>query len=169
MICLMTGIILVLAAVLDLKTGKIPNWLTAAGIVPGLAYRIWSGGITAESVSGIWHMLLPAAMLWLLFRMHALGAGDVKLFAAVACMSGQSVFISVFLFSFLAAAIYACFKLAVRKELVPCLFRFSQYIRDSAAAKQFMPYPIGDRLSMHFAAAILAGYFITMGVMGCSN
>lgn len=176
MIYVILGIVLVCAAILDLRTGKIPNMLIVAGLILGLICRIGAGGIWFVSIwpqntgiSGVLPVLLLAALLWLLFRLHALGAGDVKLFAVIASMSEPTVFISVFLFSFMAAAIYACFKLAVHKELVPCLIRFSQYIRDSVTAKQLMPYPRQDRLSMHFAVAILAGYFMTMGVIGCSN
>lgn len=176
MIYIILGIVLVCAAAADLRTGKIPNRLIVAGFVLGLVCCIWRGitefphiGTGEIRLTGILPVLLSGAMLWLLFRIRALGAGDVKLLAVVACMSGPAVFISVFLFSFMAAAIYACFKLAVHRELVPCLIRFSQYIRDSVTAKQLMPYPRQDKLSMHFSVTVLAGYFMTMGVIGCSN
>lgn len=167
-IYIVIGIVLVFAAIWDVRKGKIPNLLTGAGIVVGMAYRIWQTGISGI-LEGTLQMLIPVALLYLMFRIHALGAGDIKLFMAIACMSGQSVFISIFLSSFVAAAIYAIIKLAVCKELIPSLLRFSQYVCQSVVSGRLMPYPQRDRQVMHFAVSVLAGYILTMGVIVCSN
>lgn len=167
-IYIVIGIVLVLSVIWDVWKGKIPNLLTGTGIAAGLAYRVWQEGLPGL-LEGILQMLIPAALLYLMFRTHTLGAGDIKLFMAIASMSGQSMFISVFLSSFVAAAIYAVIKLTVCKELIPSLLRFSQYICQSVASGKLLPYPQGERQIMHFAAAILAGYILTMGVIVCSN
>lgn len=167
-IYIVIGIVLVLSVIWDVWKGKIPNLLTGAGIVVGIAYRVWQTGISGL-LEGTLQMLIPVALLYLMFRIHALGAGDIKLFMAIACMSGQSVFISIFLSSFMVAAIYAIIKLAVCKELIPSLLRFSQYVCQSVVLGRLMPYPREDRQVMHFAVSILAGYILTMGVIWCSN
>lgn len=168
MIYIVIGIVLVFAAIWDVRKGKIPNLLTGAGIIVGMAHRIWQAGIWGL-LEGTVQMLIPAVLLYLMFRIHALGAGDVKLFMAIACMSGWGIFISVFLSSFLAAAIYAIIKLAVCRELIPCLLRFSQYVCQSVVSGKLMPYPREGGHTMHFAVSVLAGYILTMGVVVCSS
>jgi len=84
------------AAFTDAKRRRIPNWLTGAGILIAFAVHLaiegWSG--LAFSATG---MLAGFTLYFLLYLVRALGAGDVKLMAAVGAFAGASVWLHIFL------------------------------------------------------------------------
>ena len=79
-------LLLVLAAAADIRTHRIPNWLTLAGLAVGLVGNGWlgGGGGLRESLAGIGVASLALA----LYAVRALGAGDVKLLGAVGALMG---------------------------------------------------------------------------------
>jgi prepilin peptidase CpaA len=99
------------AAVHDLLTKKIPNWITGPGIVLGVLMHLALGGFAQAG----WSMLagLVAGLLFLLvYLAGGMGAGDVKLITAIGCLVGigsiKDVLVaSVFLGSILALALAA--------------------------------------------------------------
>jgi prepilin peptidase CpaA len=84
-----------IAAVFDLRTGRIPNELTlvALALAPlSHALSAWRLDGTLESALGaaglsVLGMAIGAAIPLLLFRAGAMGGGDVKLFAAVGAVT----------------------------------------------------------------------------------
>lgn len=85
----MLCVLLVLAAVLDCRTFKIPNWLTGGGLLLGLAgsalfpvqMGIWLSGSLAGAGVGLL-LMLP------LYALKSTGAGDVKLMAMAGAFLG---------------------------------------------------------------------------------
>jgi prepilin peptidase CpaA len=75
-------VLMVVAAVLDLRSRRIPNVVTVAGIVAGLALRV-PLGLDAVG-SGLLGLLLAVPA----FALGALGGGDVKLLAGVGAFMG---------------------------------------------------------------------------------
>ena len=81
-------VILIVAALGDLRTRRIPNRLVALLAVLGLAYAISAEPLLQGALSGGGGMLIGLA-LWLPFyALGWLGAGDVKLFAAAGAWLG---------------------------------------------------------------------------------
>ncbi len=76
-----------IAAVLDLQQHRIPNWLTYPGILLGFALRGvllgWKGLLSA--VAGFF---LVGGIMFLFYLVRAMGAGDVKLMAAIGALTG---------------------------------------------------------------------------------
>jgi prepilin peptidase CpaA len=75
------------AAVLDLRTKKIPNWITGPGILLGILLHLALGGFAQAG----WSLVagLVAGSLFLLFYLAGgMGAGDVKLITAIGCLVG---------------------------------------------------------------------------------
>src|SRR5579871_2663287 len=74
-------------AICDVRTRRIPNWITAPGLLLGLPLHLALGGwrsLLGSAVAG-----LAAGLLFLLFYLAGgMGAGDVKLMAAVCCLAG---------------------------------------------------------------------------------
>jgi prepilin peptidase CpaA len=96
------------AAVTDLWKFKIPNWLTLPLLLSGLIYQAFTGGTPglAGSLAGV---LLGFAVLLPFFLMGGMGAGDVKLMAAVGAWAGAPFTFGLFLISSLFTGVYASF------------------------------------------------------------
>jgi prepilin peptidase CpaA len=83
------------AAVTDFRRRRIPNWLTLGGVSSGLLLHIVTGGWAGLSF-GIEGMLLGFGVYFVFYCLHAMGAGDVKLMAAIGAVVGPSNWITVF-------------------------------------------------------------------------
>jgi prepilin peptidase CpaA len=91
-----------IAAVSDVRTGRIPNRLVAWGLGLGATLPVLSALLSAphgallgvlgeglgEALAGL---IVTAAIPLGLYRMRALGGGDVKLFAAVGSLAGPGL------------------------------------------------------------------------------
>jgi prepilin peptidase CpaA len=115
------------ATVIDLRTRRIPNVLTATMMAGGVA-------LAATGVSGI---SVPASLLGfflgLLFMMPgyalgATGAGDVKLMAAVGALVGSPLIVWAFLFTAVAGGVLAVLVAARRKRLAATLTQTGKFI-----------------------------------------
>lgn len=75
------------AAVEDLRTRRIRNWLTFSLLFSGLAQSFTAGGTVSPGASAL-GFLVGFALPLLLFVIGALGGGDVKLLAALGAWVG---------------------------------------------------------------------------------
>lgn len=95
-----------IAAATDLRRFKVYNVLTLPMLVAGIAASAWSGG-----PAGLGGSLLGASagfvVLAAFFALGGVGAGDVKLFAAIGAWLGPWPTLQVFAASALAAGAYA--------------------------------------------------------------
>jgi len=94
------------AGIIDIRTRRIPNWLCAAGLVAGFAARFYLEGaqgllIAAEGFGLATLIYLP---LWLL---RGMGAGDVKLMAALGAIAGPKQWFVLFIASAIVGAALA--------------------------------------------------------------
>src|SRR5260370_6676067 len=87
------SLVVLVAAVTDLQSRRIPNWLTLPALPAGLIAQTVYG-------DGFWPGLLGAlggfAALFALFAVGAGGAGDVKLFTVVGAFVGIRNLVAVF-------------------------------------------------------------------------
>ncbi len=138
-------VILSLAVVTDFRERRISNRLIALGLCIGLILCI-----LGEGSIGIVHFLvnisIPVILLFLLFQLRALGAGDIKLFSVVGGFLELRQLLAVMIASFVAASVIGLGKLLYHKL--------------SAKKKD------GNRTLIHFSLAILIGYIIA--VWGCA-
>ncbi len=111
--------VLLIAATFDVRSHRIPNWLTLSSALAGLVYH--------SAVSG-WYgllfssegLLLGGAFLIPFYLKGGMGAGDVKLLAAVGALLGPGGVFWAFLGTALAGGVYAVALLAgsrFRKEM----------------------------------------------------
>jgi prepilin peptidase CpaA len=98
------SLVVLIAAATDLRSRRIPNWLTFAALPMGLVAQTIYG-------DGFWQSLLGAcggfAALFALFAIGATGAGDVKLFAVVGSFVGIRNLLFVFVLVSLVGGIAA--------------------------------------------------------------
>lgn len=106
-----TGVLialLVVAAVCDYRSFRIPNWLTAGGLVFGTVYTIVVPPVHGVTwlfpVSGI---LTGFLLMFPLYLIRAVGAGDVKLLAMAGAFLGWNDTLYALLFSFVVGGVAA--------------------------------------------------------------
>jgi prepilin peptidase CpaA len=96
--------IAVAACWFDVRTRRIPNWLTfpaaALGLIAATVFH--SGPGTVSSAAGL---LLGLALFFPIFALKGLGAGDVKLMGALGAWLGTSVIFGVAFYTALAGGI----------------------------------------------------------------
>ena len=81
--------LLVLACITDLRSRRIPNVLTLTGALAAILFHTVTGGwIAGASSLGGW--VIGAILFFPLFALRGMGAGDVKLLAAVGAWLGPA-------------------------------------------------------------------------------
>lgn len=114
-------VIICIAFVSDIRTSAIPNYITIGGLATGIIFQSVVYGMT-----GLFQALTATAtgflLLLLLYMFGALGAGDVKLFAAVGAWSSIPFVLSSMMYSLLYAAFIGLGILLWRRELTRRFF-----------------------------------------------
>ena len=121
-----------LAAAWDLRTGLIPNWLSLGGLAVGVALHIaahvldlWSDGGASALLWGTGNAALGIVLCgltpYLLFRVDAMGGGDVKLLGAVGAYAGPVLGLEIELSAFVAMALFSPIRLAYDGKLLGVL------------------------------------------------
>ncbi|WP_051276036.1 prepilin peptidase [Desulfovirgula thermocuniculi] len=147
----------VLGAALDLRSRRIPNWLTFPGMLLGLLLGLASGRFSqAAGTLGI--CLLAGFLLWLL---GCFGEGDAKLFAALGALAGaDAAFLGLALslpLLLLWAAPARLRRLGLRGWLGAELAALKMLLvgaRPGAAGTPFEPLPFAPFLCAGFVAAL---------------
>jgi len=109
-----------IAAIVDHRTGKIPNWLTLPMLVLGAGYWGAVHGVMgfAESVGGMLVCGVPALVV---YKAAGMPGGDLKLFATVGAWVLPTMGLEVELFALLAASAVGVFMLFRRGRLLSTL------------------------------------------------
>ena len=129
---------------MDVREQRISNRLIVLGLFTGLLLRTWGDG-SAGIICFLVNISIPVILLFLLFQLRALGAGDIKLFSVVGGFLETEQLFRVLILSFFAAAL-----LGLGKMLY---FKWS----GTKSAE--------EKTLIHFSIAILMGYIVT--VWGC--
>jgi prepilin peptidase CpaA len=139
--CLATGT--------DLRGFRIPNSLTLPLLATGWVYHGFAGrGAILDSLLG---SLLGGAVLFLVYLLGGMGAGDVKLLAGVGAWLGVDWTLCVFIIAGLAGGIYALLLLSLtpRRAATPPI-------------EQAVQRPDRRRRLVPFAAMILVGLCVAV-------
>jgi prepilin peptidase CpaA len=139
------------AALMDLHTRRIPNWLTASTVCLGVAVNVWLAGI-AGGVSALGGAALGLAILLPFYVLRAMGAGDVKLLAALGALVGPMALVSVAAYGALVGGVIAAVMLARRGRLA---FALNEMI-----VQQQLPSKSGQ--TAPYGVAIASGVYLAM-------
>lgn len=96
----------IIIAYYDVRYRRIPNPFVLATLISGIAINAISGGMTGvlASLSGC---ALGFVLMFMLHLFGAMGAGDVKLFAAIGAVTGAHLVLPTFLVVILTGGILA--------------------------------------------------------------
>jgi prepilin peptidase CpaA len=172
----LSGLLVVtaIAGYVDYRTGHIPNRLVlvaaALGLVthfavhvallraPGQPYQELLTGAAANAVIGV---LATSVVPLLLYRLRAMGGGDVKLLASVGVWAGPVLGIQIELHAFVLAALYAPARLAYRGELLRSLGSSVALLTNPfLPPSRRRPLPESTLTELRFGPAVFAGTLI---------
>ncbi len=155
------------AVATDVTSGRIGNRLIGLGILTGFFFQIWESGIKGLFLSAL-QIVFPVIVLFLLFLMRALGAGDIKLFSMIGSIWNLKILCCCIVWSFLTGAVLSLIKLLYQRNLTARLGYFFRYGGRCLRERRILAYrqpSDGKQNTISFSIAILAGFVITMGVM----
>jgi prepilin peptidase CpaA len=109
--------LMLVAAIYDVLYRRIPNWLTLGGVLAGIAlncfiYQGWPG--LRLSLGGLG---IGFAAYFILYSLRAMGAGDVKLMAAVGALVGARDWFGIFLITAIVGGVAGVAMVAMRGRL----------------------------------------------------
>lgn len=157
---LFLSVVLILAAIHDIRVQKIPNALTYLTMIAALAYHGVTGGIEGFlfSAKGLG---LGVAILILPYLMGGMGAGDAKLMGAVGAILGSKGVFIAFLFTAIFGGIYALTLLLTNWEyLKRWITRWWAMFTTFLFVKEFIyipPVKSKGRLRLYYGFAIAVG------------
>ena len=115
---------------IDLKTARVPNWLTGGGLIAGIGVRTFlAGGAGLETALA--GALLGGGILFIPFLVRGIGGGDVKLMAAVSAWLGIGHAVVFILATAIAGGLWALGYLALRKQTGEALRKWRERFASS--------------------------------------
>jgi prepilin peptidase CpaA len=149
-----------LATLIDVRTRRIPNWLTAATTAAGLmtAYGGGSGISVASSMVGV---LVGGALMLPGHTLGATGAGDVKLLAAFGSVLGPQRIVIAFLYMAIAGGLFAIVVAFKRGSFQTTVCRTARLLVDPVATRDKVR-AVGSGNAFPYGPAIALGCLLAV-------
>lgn len=160
-----TLFVAILAAATDLATRRIPNLLTFGAALAAFVYHAWEGGITGLgwSLAG-W--MVGTAVFFPFFVLGGMGAGDVKLIAALGAWMGPLGAVEIALAAAIAGGLVAFIVMLRHRYLATALHNlrllFAHWGVQGLSALPELTLASGTGPRLAYAVPILIG---TLGVL----
>jgi prepilin peptidase CpaA len=156
-----------IASVPDVREHRIPNLLTGPCILIALALHLFAGG-WAGALNSALAGILAGGLLIFFFLAGGMGAGDIKLMAAIGCFIGLHS-IGLMLFATALCGALLGVTLAVRsgrlrETLVNAILLIRHHRQNGLTPHIRLNINNASTLRMPFALPIVAGCLITSGV-----
>jgi len=166
------------AAYTDLSTGLISNRLIALGLLLALPLQLAvhftvlrppgdsAGSVLASALAYYGGGVVVCALAPLvLFRLNAMGGGDVKLLAMVGAFVGPTIGIEIELYAFVLTALFAGARLAYQGQLLKVLANSALLVTNPLRSKDRRRELPGELLtSLRFAPAVLVSTLLLTGL-----
>jgi prepilin peptidase CpaA len=158
------------AAAYDVPFRRIPNWLTATGVLLGIAmntflYQGWPG--LRMSLIGL---AVGFSAYFVLYSLRAMGAGDVKLMAAIGAMVGWQDWFGIFIVTAIiggfASMVLMALRGRVKKTLWNVGFVLSEMKSGRAAylSNEELDVRSSKAIGLPHGAVIAAGTVVFLGL-----
>jgi len=126
----------------DMTQTRISNRLIVLGLMIGFVFRLWSEGLIGVFFFTV-NIFIPVILLFLLFQMRALGAGDIKLFSMLGAFISTEQLLKLMVLAFCVGALLG---------ICTIIYQFI-----------FRKYELGKLTQVHFSPAILIAYLLVVG------
>lgn len=153
------------SACCDMKEHRIPNWWMLAAFSCGLALAVLDapeGRWGPTAVGYVLRVSVCMALLFPLFVLRMIGAGDIKLMAVMVGYMGMKEGLRIIAYGCFAGAVLALVKLLAQKNLRRRLNYLLAYFWRLFHTKEIVPYYRADRdgygIVLPLAVCLLAGY-----------
>ncbi len=155
------------AAVFDLRSRRIPNLLTGPAMLLGLALHFCSGG-WRDFVTSLGALLL-CGLVFLVFHLAGgMGAGDVKLIAALGCLLGLSHAASLLILTALAGGVlalgYTLYRGRFRQTFGNVLTLAAHHTEQGLTPHPDLNVQNAATLRLPYGLAIAAGCILTLSL-----
>ena len=172
-------LILIAAVYTDYKQNRIPNWISIFGVLSGLIISFIHGGVS-QCLEGMGAMILPVLVLYPIFKIGGMGAGDLKLFAVAGSYLGIQGIIISFVIAFITGAIISLLKMMFFQNFKERIYYFISYLSDIFLKGKWRIYEMSEEQlfghnkamdcslkipqhKIHFALPILVGVLFYLG------
>ena len=160
--------ILAIASLTDLFYKKIPNWLTFSSLICGFFFQIIFRGFDGffNSLQGIG---TGFALTFIVYLAGGLGAGDVKLMAALGAFLGPKEIIIAFIFSSFLSGAYALILLILHGFILQTIKRYFKMFRALIFTLQLIyipPLSAEKQLGLRFGVMIALGTLLAKLYVG---
>jgi prepilin peptidase CpaA len=147
-----------MAALSDLRTRTIPNWLTLSFLCVGLALRSFAG---AEGLlDGMAGSAIALGLALPLFLLGALGGGDGKLLMGVGALLGVERLWVALLATAIVGGVLALAEVVRKRAVVGTLFGVHALVMEGQATGQWKTIRTPGSLTIPYGIAIAAGALV---------
>ncbi|MCX7921656.1 MAG: prepilin peptidase [Clostridia bacterium] len=157
--------LLILALISDIKYYKIKNVIVFPFILLGFATNILLTGLGGIPFS-FYGTILPIIVLFILYALRMLGAGDIKLFSALGAIMGSKFIAFSMAYSFVSGGVIGVFILLANKNGIQRMKYLFQYLLSCLLSLKLFPYTDfedkSDKAKFRFAYAIACGTIISL-------
>jgi prepilin peptidase CpaA len=155
------------SAVYDVASRRIPNFLTLPALACGLVLHAFLGGWRQAATAALGALLCGFVFL-VFYLAGGMGAGDVKLIAAVGCLAGFSRIAPLLVFTGLAGGVMALGLALARGQLTTTLqnmFALAMHHRTMGLTPH-TEFNVGNEqtLRLPYALAITAGCALNLSL-----
>jgi len=153
---LLRGLLLlvaIVAGVYDARYRRIPNWLTAAGVVAGFtAHGMLEG--PSGLLTAVKGFALGFGIYLVLYLLRGMGAGDVKLMGALGSIAGPASWFALFLGASIFGAVVAVVMAMSKGRLGSTLMNVVRMVRELLFLRA--PYVREPQIDVHHKDALRA-------------
>lgn len=151
----------------DIKYHKIPNKLLIVGVVSSWVSKFWEEGFIGLGMC-LGCMIIPFLLLFPLFVMRMIGAGDIKLLCMIAFVMKPGQIIYLLLYACLIGGIWAIIKMIWNKSFIKRFLYLKNYVTRRVMIgerEKYFSKEEGYRDTISFALPIGLSYLLYLGGM----
>ena len=163
--------VLAIALAIDVVSGRIPRSLSIAGLVLSQIYTLCRTGSVTDAMYALLCGIMVVVILYPLFAIGGLGAGDIKLMMMLPGFMGIRASICAIMCSFVFCAAIGTVLLIIRGNMRSRLTAVKNYITAVRSSGRISRYEAfvspGETVSLsnriHFTVPLLTGVIFTYG------